>query len=191
MKDDGTGSLTSGGDEGDGDGDGEGDAEGDGDGEQSAEMPDNDYCAAVSDWDSGHTALEFEILRLTNEIRARGANCGSRGDFEPAPPLTMQSNIHCSARAHSMDMAVRDYFDHDTPEGASPFDRMGEAGYQYRVAGENIAAGSHDAAGTMEQWMESDGHCANVMDPDYTELGVGYFPGGQYGFVWTQNFGSR
>ena len=72
----------------------------------------------------------------------------------------------------------------------SPFDRMEMAGYSYSWAGENIAAGSPDAAGTMDQWMGSDGHCSNIMSPNFTEIGVGYYPGGQWGHLWTQAFGS-
>jgi uncharacterized protein YkwD len=42
----------------------------------------------------------------------------------------------------------------------------------------------------MDQWMGSDGHCANIMNPSFTEIGVGYYPGGQWGHLWTQNFGT-
>lgn len=156
----------------------------------SDEVPDNGYCNAVADWDPAWTELENEILVIVNQRRAEGANCGSAGSFGPAGPVTAHPALRCAARVHSQDMVERNFFDHTNPSGESPFQRMGEAGYQYSTAGENIAAGNSTAAATMQQWMDSDGHCGNIMNPSFTELGVGYFPGGQYGHVWTQNFGA-
>ena len=156
----------------------------------SDEVPDNAYCASVADWDGGHTQLENEILEIVNQRRAEGANCGSAGSFGPAGPLTMNPALRCAARVHSKDMVDRNFFDHTNPSGESPFQRMAEAGYNYSTAGENIAAGNSTAAATMDQWMNSDGHCGNIMNPAFTELGVGYYPGGQYGHMWTQVFGT-
>ena len=156
----------------------------------SDEVPDNAYCNGVADWDPAWTDLENEILVIVNQRRAEGANCGSAGSFGPAGPLTANPALRCAARVHSQDMVDRNFFDHTNPSGQSPFQRMGEAGYQYSTAGENIAAGNSTAAATMQQWMDSDGHCGNIMNDSFTELGVGYYPGGQYGHVWTQNFGA-
>ena len=156
----------------------------------SDEVPDNAYCSGVADWNSAHTQLENEILEIVNQRRAEGANCGSAGSFGPAGPLTMNPALRCAARVHSKDMVDRNFFDHTNPSGESPFQRMAEAGYNYSTAGENIAAGNSTAAATMDQWMNSDGHCGNIMNPAFTELGVGYYPGGQYGHMWTQVFGT-
>jgi uncharacterized protein YkwD len=152
-------------------------------------VPDNAYCMPVSGWDPTWTALEDEILEIVNEVRASGANCGSAGNFGPAGPLTMQPALRCSARVHSKDMNDRSFFDHTNPSGESPWDRMEQAGYNFSNAGENIAGGNSTAAATMQQWMDSDGHCGNIMNPNFTEIGVGYYPGGQWGHLWTQNFG--
>jgi uncharacterized protein YkwD len=104
----------------------------------------------------------------------------------------MHPALRCAARKHSADMAARDFFDHVNPDGEKFTDRMTKAGYgSYSTAGENIAAGSPDAQGTMSQWMGSDGHCANIMNPDYKDIGVGYSTGGQYGHLWTQVFGAK
>ena len=156
----------------------------------SDEVPDNAYCMSVADWEPGFTELENEILQIVNQHRAEGANCGSAGSFGPAGPLTMNPALRCAARVHSQDMVDRNFFDHTNPSGESPFQRMGQAGYNYSTAGENIAAGNSTAAATMQQWMDSDGHCGNIMNPSFTEIGVGYYPGGQYGHVWTQTFGA-
>lgn len=143
-------------------------------------------------WDASWAALEDDVLAIVNARRAAGANCGSAGTFGSAPALVMQANLRCAARLHSRDMVERDYFAHDNPDGQSPWDRMEEAGYVgWRAVGENIAAGSPTAEGTMDQWMNSPGHCANIMNAEFTEIGVGYYPGGGFGHMWTQKFGRR
>ncbi len=154
------------------------------------EVPDNAFCMPVAAWAPGSSSMEEEILAIVNQRRAQGANCGSEGNFGPTGPLTMQIGLRCAARVHSKQMVEQDFFDHTTPWGETPWDRMAAAGYQYSTAGENIAAGNATAAATMDQWMASDGHCSNIMKPDFTEIGVGYFAGAGYGHYWTQAFGS-
>jgi uncharacterized protein YkwD len=150
------------------------------------------YCEPAKTWDPAWKQLEEDVLALVNQRRAEGANCGAQGNFGPAGPLTMDPALRCAARMHSKDMNDRAFFDHTNPDGEPPWDRMGKAGYgNYSNAGENIAGGSADAAGTMDQWMNSDGHCANIMNPDFEHIGVGYYPGGQWGHLWTQVFGAK
>lgn len=156
------------------------------------DVPDNANCADVADPDPAWVQLELDILPIVNQVRSQGADCGTKGAFGPTTPLTMHPALRCAARKHSADMAARNFFDHINPDGETPWDRMGKAGYGgYSAAGENIAAGSPDAAGTMDQWMNSDGHCANIMSPDFEHIGVGYSTGGQYGHLWTQVFGAK
>jgi uncharacterized protein YkwD len=125
-----------------------------------------------------------------NARRAQGATCGVTM-YPPAPPLTMDPRLTAAARGHSADMARRGYFDHDTPEGRTMVDRIRAAGYRGGRMGENIAAGKGTAAETVQQWMDSPGHCENIMDRRYTAVGVGYaFQGGsRLGHYWTQDFG--
>jgi uncharacterized protein YkwD len=85
-------------------------------------------------------------------------------------------------------MDAQDYFAHENPAGERAWDRMSHAGYDWQTAGENLAAGNATAEATMGQWLDSDGHCANLMNPNFTDLGVGYVPGGPYGTLWVQNF---
>lgn len=155
-----------------------------------SDVPDLAYCDAVADWDPGWAQLEEQILVIVNQHRAAGADCRSGGQFGPTTPLTMNPSLRCSARKHSADMAARNFFDHVNPSGEDPFVRMMQAGYDFQTAGENIAAGLPDAAGTMMQWMGSDGHCTNIMNPGFTNIGVGYSTGGEFGTLWTQNFGA-
>jgi len=156
------------------------------------DVPDNAYCVAVGDWDPAWAQLELDVLALVNQVRTKGADCHSEGVFAATGPLTMDPALRCAARKHSADMAARNFFDHTNPDGEVPWDRMAKAGYGgYSNAGENIAAGSPDAQGTMNQWLGSDGHCANIMSPNFADIGVGYSPGGQYGHLWTQVFGAK
>jgi uncharacterized protein YkwD len=141
---------------------------------------------------SGATALEDEVLALTNARRAAGASCGGTS-FPPAPPLRMDETLRAVARAHSEDMGARRYFSHNSMDGRTPFQRMMAAGYNASPMGENIAAGNGTAAATVTQWMNSPGHCQNIMNPGFRALGVGYasVPGSPYRHYWTQNFGGR
>lgn len=135
---------------------------------------------------------ECAILALVNTQRAQGATCGGQA-MPAAPPLEMHPILRQTARGHAEDMAQNDYFDHDSLDGRSPFDRMKAAGYTYSKAGENIAAGSPTAEATMQQWMNSPGHCQNIMDGGFVHIGVGYAHSDthQYGHLWVQNFGAQ
>ncbi len=161
----------------------------------SEEVPADAHCAAVADWDPAWSQWEEEVLQLVNEVRAVGADCGSEGQFGPAEPLSMDPVLRCSARLHSLDMFERDFFDHTNPDGLDPFDRMEEAGFSGSWMGENIAYGQQNPEEVMQAWIDSDGHCSNIMNENYTLLGVGYYPGadswrdGKQHF-WTQNFGA-
>ena len=131
------------------------------------------------------------MLVLVNQARAAGHNCDSQGNFGPTGPLTMHPALRCAARKHDLDMDAQGYFDHTSPQGVTPWDRMQSAGYSFSTAGENIATGYPSPQDVVDGWLESDGHCANIMNPDFEEIGVGYYPGGDYGHLWTQNFGAQ
>jgi uncharacterized protein YkwD len=151
-----------------------------------------DTGTTTGDWPAAYAALEQQVLVETNKRRAAGASCGTMGTFGPAGPLVMQSQLQSAARKHSKDMATNNYFSHTNLAGLSPFDRMRAEGYTGGYMGENIAAGNGTAAATVDQWMKSDGHCANIMNKTYTQLGVGYWYSATstYKHYWTQNFGA-
>lgn len=128
--------------------------------------------------DSSDEALEKQILELTNAERKK------RGLDE----LVWNEELAALARAHSADMAKRGFFNHENPDGKTPFDRMKEAKIKYTAAAENIAAGQASPENAMEAWMNSDGHRENILNPGLKELGVGLARGGEYGVYWTQNF---
>ena len=95
------------------------------------------------------------------------------------------------ARRHSQDMIQREYFDHDSPDGMSPFDRMAERGYSYRAAGENIAYNggfSDPAAVAVNGWMNSDGHRRNILNTQFTHAGLGVARSERGTWFFTQVF---
>ena len=166
-------------------------ADSDSDSGGGGEIPANGYCDPVSSWDTSMVEFEEDVLVIVNEVRAAGASCGGQS-FAATGPLTMNPALRCAARVHSKDMADRAFFDHTNPDGEDPFVRMERAGYSYFTAGENIAAGQTSPSDVMQGWMDSPGHCRNIMNPDFAEIGVGTFESvdGGYRYLWTQTFGA-
>lgn len=130
------------------------------------------------------------MLTLVNALRTSGGTCPS-GAFPPVPALTMESALRRAARDHARDMGERGYFDHVTPEGVDPWQRIDAAGYGGFGTGENIAAGNATAEDTFNQWHNSDGHCRNMMADGSVEIGVGYaeIEGSPLRHYWVQTFG--
>ncbi len=122
--------------------------------------------------------LERKILYLTNVEREKNG----------LKRLIWNEELADVARAHSKDMAERGFFSHDNPDGQTPFDRIKAAGMKYLVAAENIAGGQASPEKAVEEWMNSEGHRKNILNPGLKELGVGLARGGKYGIYWTQNF---
>lgn len=143
-----------------------------------------------STWPAQWQAFEAEVVALVNTRRATGASCGQQ-TFGPAAPLQAELRLIRAARAHSQDMALHQFFGHTNLNGQSPFDRIAAAGYMSRASGENISAGRSTPQDVVDGWMSSPGHCANIMSPNFTEIGVGYHPADDnYGHYWTQTFGA-
>ncbi|MDH2423826.1 CAP domain-containing protein [Sphaerisporangium sp. TRM90804] len=121
--------------------------------------------------------LETAAIRLTNKERTR------RG----CPALRVDSRLTRSARAHSRDMAAKNYFGHTSPQGTTPWQRMSRAGYSNSAA-ENIARGYQSAEETLRGWMASPGHRRNILNCQITTVGVGVAHGSG-DIWWTQDFG--
>lgn len=133
-----------------------------------------------------------QILVLVNAARARARSCGAQS-FGPAAPLAWNPLLGQAALAHSEDMAQRHYFDHKQPDGSVPADRATRAGYRWRVVGENIASGQRTPEEALASWLDSPGHCANIMNPRFTEMGAAYAVNPENDnrtAFWTQVFGS-
>jgi uncharacterized protein YkwD len=131
-------------------------------------------------------ALAARALELVNAARARGARCGERS-FSPAPPVTLSDTLGGVALGHASDMAVHDYFEHQDLSGHSPADRVRAVGYREKLVGENIAFGPRTAEEVVQGWLDSPGHCENIMDPRFAEMGIAYAAGhGKRGLYWVQ-----
>jgi uncharacterized protein YkwD len=130
------------------------------------------------------------ILELVNTARAWPRQCGGER-FGAAAPLAWNEALAAAALVHSRDMARRDYFSHADPEGRSVSGRATAAGYRWQHVGENIAAGQGEPAEVVAGWLASPGHCANIMSPDFAEMGAAYAlrPGSTRAIWWTQTFG--
>ncbi|WP_211238267.1 CAP domain-containing protein [Deinococcus pimensis] len=140
---------------------------------------------------TGASTFEQRVLELTNQARAQARTCGTQS-FAATTPLAYNANLRAAAYNHSRDMAVRNFFSHTNPDGLSPFQRMTNAGYTgWTTAGENIAAGQTTPEQVVAGWLQSPGHCANIMNPRFRDLGVGFYQGGSYGYYWTQDFGAK
>lgn len=166
---------------------GQSDLDGDGIGDACDDTDDSggDGCQVSADAQS--------MLDAVNAFRAQTRQCGSRGTFPAVPALTWNCKLEQAALVHSTDMASNDFFDHTGSDRSSAGDRMSRLGYAWTAWGENIAAGGglSTPVAALQLWIDSPGHCANLMAPIFTHLGAAKFSNqtSSYGTYWTQVFG--
>ncbi|WP_282358425.1 CAP domain-containing protein [Pseudomonas sp. PS01303] len=131
------------------------------------------------------------LLAEVNAARARPRMCG-RQRFAAARPLSWNAALGAAAQGHSKAMAYGNYFAHRDPDGDLPADRARAAGYHGRQIGENIAAGQSSPGKAMAGWLASPGHCANLMNPMFTQVGAGFASEARSdeGVYWTMLFGA-
>ncbi len=132
------------------------------------------------------------VLARVNQARAQARRCGSQS-FGAAAPLALNALLGRAAAAHAGSMARHGYLDHQGRDGSTPADRVSRTGYPWRSVGENIAAGQTTADQVVSGWLASPEHCANIMEPRFTEMGVAYAvnAGSEGGIYWAQVFGRR
>lgn len=126
--------------------------------------------------------LFLELLGLTNEAR-RNAGIGA---------LQFSYQLGQSAQSYAEELATQNFFSHTGKDGSTLRSRIDAVGYQHAAAGENLAAGQSVARSVFQGWMESDGHRANLLQADFTEVGFGWFDAtgsSDYGRYWVQHFG--
>ena len=128
--------------------------------------------------DSTVASYEQEVIRLVNEIRLENG----------LKALTYDWELSRVARYKSQDMRDNHYFSHTSPVYGTPFQMIKNFGISYRSAGENIAKGYATPQAVVNGWMNSSGHRANILNANYTRIGVGYVTNGNY---WTQMFISK
>jgi len=150
-------------------------------------------------------------LELINNARAQARDCGTQGHFDAAPPLKWNVHLYNAAREHSADMAKSNYMDHpgsgtdnditakeeNLGRGSIPKERILHNGYPttYITLGENVEGGTaiDTPQKAIDGWLNSDHHCANIMNPVFTEVGMAKYsnPEATYTNYWTQNFGAQ
>lgn len=145
--------------------------------------------ASAFSGDCGMADFAARALAAINQRRTAGASCGSQGSFAPAAALRWNDRLAQAAAGHAADMASRNYFSHTSADGRTMTDRVNATGYAWGRLGENIAAGYPDIEAVIAGWMRSDGHCANLMNPAFDEVGLACADGSgsAYGRYWTQN----
>ncbi|MFP8981405.1 CAP domain-containing protein, partial [Pseudomonas aeruginosa] len=132
-----------------------------------------------------------KLLERINAARGQARQCGGK-PYAAAQPLAWNATLGGAAEAHSRAMANGNFFDHLDRDGRTPGDRAELAGYSGGLIGENIAAGQDGVDKVVDGWLASPGHCANLMNPGYRELGAAYAtdPKSDAGIYWTAMFGS-
>ncbi|MFP0197730.1 CAP domain-containing protein [Pseudomonas sp. PHC1] len=133
-----------------------------------------------------------KLLEQLNAARAQPRQCGGQA-FAATAPLAWNAVLGGVAQEHSREMANNNYFDHKDRNGGTPGDRAELAGYSGQQVGENIAAGQDSVQKVVAGWLASPGHCANLMNPQYRELGAAYAvdPKSSAGIYWTAMFGGE
>ena len=146
------------------------------------------------------------FLDAINAARADTQDCGEEGVFDPAPALTWNDELADAAWEHSNDLAQSNTFSHigsgtasDTTaqeeklgHGSTFRERIEHQGYvNWRTIGENIAAGYSDVQEVVDAWIKSPHHCANLMNPKFSEVGMALVvkDGSDYYQYWSQEFG--
>ncbi len=132
-----------------------------------------------------------KLLEQINAVRAQSRQCGGQ-PFAAAAALAWSAPLGAAAETHSRAMANGNFFAHKDRDGRIPSDRAELAGYSGRQIGENIAAGQDNARKVVDGWLASPGHCANLMNPQFRELGAAYAtdPKSDAGIYWTALFGA-
>lgn len=142
--------------------------------------------------DCGLAGFQAELLSRINQARQSARMCGAQS-MPAVPALTWNNQLMLAASGHAVDMATNNYFSHTSLDGRRFDERMTAAGYPWRAAGENIAAGYSSVSAVMTGWLGSAGHCRNIMGANFTEVAVACARSStsEYGTYWVMNLGAR
>ncbi len=112
------------------------------------------------------------LLKLVNDARSEGGKCG-KNSFAPAVALSWNDTLALVARKHSEDMAALGRLSHTGSDGSFVDDRLDRHGYRWTFYAENLLKGSATEQQAIQLWLQSEGHCANILNPNLREIGVG------------------
>ena len=147
-----------------------------------------------NDPDPGVADIRDEFLAAVNQARSANQICGIT-PHGPAPPVSWSDNLAMAAYLHSEDMVLNNFFSHTGADGSTPGQRISRQGYPWRTYGENIAVGYLTVSSIIQGWLGSEGHCMNLMNPAFTEIGAGYaigpFGGNPAARYWTFDLADR
>ncbi len=144
---------------------------------------------AISPMGQRHTAARTSLPRIPGKVLAYASSMSISGlvsqtntqrSANGAAALTNNGQLNAAAQSKANDMATRNYWSHNTPEGSPPWIFVSAQGYSYQKIGENLAAGFSDEAATINGWMNSAGHRANMLDTNFTEVGFGFANNANY-----------
>jgi uncharacterized protein YkwD len=135
-------------------------------------------------------AISQRVLALVNAARAKGRRCGAK-PFAAAAPLALSPTLARAALAYAQELASHAYMAHTGRDGSSPAQRVTRSGYRWRATGENLASGIMTPEALLAGWLGSPEHCANLMDPVFSEMGVGFGvnPRDARGVYWALELG--
>jgi uncharacterized protein YkwD len=138
------------------------------------------------------SSQQQEVLAYINQARSKPCQCGTTV-YPAVPALTLNTQLNSASDKHAVDMATYNYFSHTGRDGSQPWDRMTREGYKWRAAGENIAAGYTTTRAVVDGWLQSPGHCKNIMSANFKEVGVGYgySVSSTYKHYWVTDFGTK
>ena len=137
-------------------------------------------------------AIAKQALEAVNAARGKARRCGTKS-FTAAPPLVLDALLGNAAAAHARDMASHGRMSHEGSDGSTPQVRLTRAGYPWRLAAENVAAGQTTVDEVVATWLASPGHCANIMNPELRQMGIAFVfdASSPVGTYWAQTFGTR
>lgn len=137
------------------------------------------------------TDQKQKMLSQINDARGEERQCGNQ-HFAAVAPLSWSCELEAAAASHSQDMAENNYFSHTTPDGVGIQQRVSNQDYEWQAVGENIAAGHTSVSAVVDGWLDSPGHCRNIMSEAFTEMGMAkaHNPESRYSTYWTQTLGN-
>ncbi|MFW6043921.1 MAG: CAP domain-containing protein [Marinilabiliaceae bacterium] len=127
-----------------------------------------------------------EMLQRVNEARSESRRCGGE-KHEATHPLVWNEKLARAAQAHANDMAEHEFFDHTGSDSSTIVMRVERQDYVWGAVGENVAMGPRTVAEVVEGWLKSPGHCSNIMNSDFREIGAAI---SEKGYYWVQVFGA-
>lgn len=156
----------------------------------SLDVPPDDRPSLSEPADCALADTDRAMLDAVNIARASSRSCGGQR-YAAAPALKWSCPLATAASRHSRDMATHDFMSHIGSDGLKLGDRVSAVGYSWSAIGENVAAGQRSVDTVMQSWLQSPGHCANIMNPAYRDLGAAFAASGnsRYSPYWTQVFG--